>query len=90
MRVGDRTDFDRLFVEIETDGSIAPEEAMVLSSDILAKHILLIEDSFREKAEAAATAEAAPKKAKKTTAAKKTKKTTAKKHEEKKKGKKTK
>ena len=38
MRVGERTDFDRLFLEVETDGTISPEEAMYQSCDILVKH----------------------------------------------------
>ena len=35
MRVGDRTDFDRLFMDIETDGTTAPEEAIPTASEIL-------------------------------------------------------
>lgn len=42
MRVGKRTDFDRLFLEIETDGTIKPEEALKEASDILANHFLVI------------------------------------------------
>lgn len=38
MRVGDRTDFNRLKVDIETDGSISPEEAFTKSADILVGH----------------------------------------------------
>ncbi len=38
MRVGKRTDFDRLFLEIETDGTISPEEAFLQAVDILGKH----------------------------------------------------
>ncbi len=87
MRVGERTDFDRLFVELETDGSISPEEVMSLASGILVKHFSLIEESFKEKAELASE-EAEP--AKKKKPAKKVKKTSAKKHEKKKKRKKTK
>ncbi len=36
MRVGKRTDFDRLFIDIETDGTITPEEALYQAIDILA------------------------------------------------------
>ena len=42
MRVGDRTDFDRLDLEIETDGTIAPEEAFFEACDILIKHFNII------------------------------------------------
>lgn len=38
MRVGDKTDFNRLRILIETDGSIAPEEALVRASGILVEH----------------------------------------------------
>lgn len=37
MRVGDRTDFDKLTLSIETDGSISPLEAFLEATDILAK-----------------------------------------------------
>lgn len=42
MRVGKRTDFDRLFLEIETDGTINPEEAFKKSSKILVDHFQLL------------------------------------------------
>ena len=42
MRVGDRTDFDKLSLEIETDGTITPEEAFFEASDILIKHFNII------------------------------------------------
>ncbi len=38
MRVGKRTDFDRLFLEIETDGTIDPEEAFRKASQTLIDH----------------------------------------------------
>ncbi len=38
MRVGKRTDFDRLSIEIETDGTIKPEEAFEKASKILVDH----------------------------------------------------
>ncbi len=41
MRVGKRTDFDRLYLEITTDGTITPEEAFWRASDILVKHFSL-------------------------------------------------
>jgi len=38
MRVGDRTDYNRLKIEIETDGSITPSEALVRGATILRDH----------------------------------------------------
>lgn len=37
-RVGRKTNFDRLILEVWTDGSITPEEALRLASTILAEH----------------------------------------------------
>lgn len=48
MRVGERTDFDRLRIEIETDGTITPEKAIGQAAEILVKHFSLIEESFKE------------------------------------------
>ena len=42
MRVGDRTDFDKLSLEIETDGTITPEEAFFEACDIVIKHFNII------------------------------------------------
>ncbi len=42
MRVGERTDFDKLSLEIETDGTIMPEEAFYQACDILIKHFTLL------------------------------------------------
>jgi DNA-directed RNA polymerase subunit alpha len=44
MRVGERTDFDRLVIGIETDGSIEPEKALMEAADILTKHLLIFVD----------------------------------------------
>jgi DNA-directed RNA polymerase subunit alpha len=46
MRVGDRTDFDRLSLEIETDGIITPEETFLQASEILVKHFSLLFESI--------------------------------------------
>ena len=40
-RVGQRTDYEKLILEIITDGSITPEEAVIFSSKILKDHIQL-------------------------------------------------
>lgn len=40
-RVGQRTDYEKLILEVITDGSITPEEAVIFSSKILKDHIQL-------------------------------------------------
>lgn len=59
MRVGDRTDFDKLNLEIETDGTITPEEAFFEACEILIKHFnIIFEGKVKEaKAEASAVKE---------------------------------
>lgn len=47
MRVGKRTDFDRLFLEVETDGTITPQEAYTQAVNILKDHFSAI--SFLKK-----------------------------------------
>lgn len=51
MRVGDRTDFDKLSLEIETDGTITPEEAFFQACDILIKHFNIIFEKKSKKSE---------------------------------------
>ena len=46
MRVGERTDFDRLFLEIETDGTKTPEQALKETIEILIKMFSFIGDSL--------------------------------------------
>ncbi|MDD5547527.1 MAG: DNA-directed RNA polymerase subunit alpha [Candidatus Pacebacteria bacterium] len=70
MRVGDRTDYNRLKLEIKTDGSITPSHALHKSSHILYDHFEKI--SKVEVKEIAAPEE--EKKAAKTKTKKKTKK----------------
>ncbi|MDR0500404.1 MAG: DNA-directed RNA polymerase subunit alpha [Coriobacteriales bacterium] len=38
-RVGQRTDYDKLVLEVETNGSIAPSEAIVRSANIIMQHM---------------------------------------------------
>jgi DNA-directed RNA polymerase subunit alpha len=52
MRVGERTDFDRLFLEIETDGTISPEEAFSKSAEILVNHFASFSQTFKKEEEA--------------------------------------
>ena len=42
MRVGERTDFDKLFIEIQTDGTITPEGAFYQACEILLSHFNII------------------------------------------------
>jgi len=42
MRVGGRTDFNQLRVDVETDGTIAPEEAFNKACDVLISHFSAI------------------------------------------------
>jgi len=48
MRVGERTDFDRLFLEIETDGTITPEDAFSQANEILLNHFSLFSQAFKK------------------------------------------
>jgi len=51
MRVGDRTDYDRVFLEVETDGTLNPEDAFRQASEILVNHFVLLAETFKEKPE---------------------------------------
>src|SRR3990167_369431 len=44
VRVGQRIDFNKVVMEVETDGSVEPEEAMKKASEILVDHFKLISD----------------------------------------------
>jgi len=52
VRVGDITNYDRLILDIETDGTITPEEALKHSVQILIDHFNLFLDGAGSKAEA--------------------------------------
>ena len=52
LRVGERTDYDKLTLEVWTDGSVAPDEAVSAAARILDDHIrLFMELSDRSSAE---------------------------------------
>jgi len=51
MRVGDKTDFNRVKIDIETDGSIAPEEAFDKSVNILLEQFNVLASLKVEKTE---------------------------------------
>ena len=66
MRVGDRTDYNRLIVDVETDGSIEPEEAFKQAAGILLEQFGVfgkVEEAVSEKKD---EKKAGKKKAKKT------------------------
>jgi DNA-directed RNA polymerase subunit alpha len=43
-RVGQKTDYERLIIEVQTDGSISPREALAESAKILIRHFVLFSD----------------------------------------------
>ncbi|MCX6763370.1 MAG: DNA-directed RNA polymerase subunit alpha [Candidatus Moranbacteria bacterium] len=51
MRVGKKTDFERVTLEIDTDGTITPEEAFLKAVNILVEQFSIL-GSFKEKEEA--------------------------------------
>jgi DNA-directed RNA polymerase subunit alpha len=46
MRVGDRTDYDKIDLEIETDGTISPEDAFTKASEIIINHFSSFKEAF--------------------------------------------
>jgi DNA-directed RNA polymerase subunit alpha len=46
VRVGKRTDYDKLVLEIETDGTVKPEEALLESIKILNSHFVFLENEL--------------------------------------------
>lgn len=44
MRVGQRIDFNKVIMEIETDGSVEPEAAMKRAAEILIDHFKIVND----------------------------------------------
>lgn len=85
MRVGERTDFDKLTMEVETDGTISPQEAFLEALNILTKQFEIIGQGLKiQQAEEltkkeAHTKESGKKEAKKAKASGKTSKKKAKK-----------
>ncbi|MFH1575687.1 MAG: DNA-directed RNA polymerase subunit alpha [Candidatus Nealsonbacteria bacterium] len=65
MRVGEKTDFDKLILELETDGTLTPEEVFFQATDILVKHFALLQESFKEVEKPIAEAPVIKKKSKK-------------------------
>lgn len=65
MRVGDRTDFNKLVFDIETDGSIRPEVAFKKGVDILDEHIKILGEIEIQEEEIPVVEVKKPKKSKK-------------------------
>lgn len=76
MRVGERTDYDRLTLEVETDGTMSPEMAFVKASETLVSHFAMFSETF--KLELEKQEQRVEKKEKKAPAKKAAKKTTKK------------
>lgn len=74
MRVGKRTDFDKLILEIETNGTISAEEAFKESSEILLNQFSLFAKTFEKSPEPSLTGATPKKKSEKTKKKTKTKK----------------
>ena len=67
MRVGDRTDYNRLKLEIETDGTISPSAALHKSGNILLDHFKTISDLSVQEFDRVDSVKEVKKTAKKTT-----------------------
>lgn len=61
MRVGDRTDYNRVRFHIETDGSITPSEAFQAAAKIMVEQFGALAEGFRERTEPAMVQEAGEK-----------------------------
>jgi len=48
MRVGDRTDYNRLRLDLQTDGSLTPREAFKQASEILVNQFRVLAEGFAE------------------------------------------
>ena len=67
MRVGDRTDYNRLRLEIETDGTLSPSAALHKSGNILLDHFKTISDISVQEFDRIESAKETKKSTKKTT-----------------------
>lgn len=79
VRVGDQTNYDKIIMDIETDGTMTAEEAVVESTKILMDHFSLVIDELSKAAKPVKKAIAKKKAAKKVAAKKPAKKAPAKK-----------
>jgi DNA-directed RNA polymerase subunit alpha len=46
FRVGQKTDYEKLTIEVKTDGTIHPEDAVKEAAKILIQHLMLISDEY--------------------------------------------
>ncbi|MDE2071693.1 MAG: DNA-directed RNA polymerase subunit alpha [Patescibacteria group bacterium] len=60
MRVGDRTDFNRLRITLETDGSLAPRSALEQALEIMITQLKAVVGFREEEAPSSAAAESSP------------------------------
>ncbi len=67
VRVGDRIDFNKVVLEIETDGSMEPEEALAKAANILIDHFKPLSEIKTEKSETTKTVKKTASKSKKKT-----------------------
>lgn len=67
MRVGDRTDYNKLHLEIETDGTVSPSSALHKATSIMKDHFEKVAAVEVKEAETSAPAKPAKKKAAKKT-----------------------
>ncbi|MEO0270514.1 MAG: DNA-directed RNA polymerase subunit alpha [candidate division WOR-3 bacterium] len=51
MRVDYRTDFEKLFLDIETDGSVTPYDALIEAQEIMIQHLSSLKKIYTEKKE---------------------------------------
>ena len=43
-RVGDKTNYDKLIIDLETNGMVSPDEAISYSANVIKEHMLLLEN----------------------------------------------
>lgn len=53
MRVGDKTDYNRLTVDVETDGTVTPRDALLQAMDVIIAHFEVIKNSISPTEESA-------------------------------------
>lgn len=61
MRVGEKTDFDRVVLEVETDGTVRPSRALQTAVEILRKHFEVIGEGLKDMKEEERIEKKAPK-----------------------------
>ena len=67
MRVGDRTDYNRLTVEVETDGTVTPKDAFLQALEVLVANFEVIKNSLGPISPTSEPKKTSPRKTKKST-----------------------